>query len=314
MRQMTLGSYIRSLRTQNEMTQAQLASRLGVTDKAVSKWERDLSYPDMALFPRLADLLGVSASDLLRECLDEGQPSRLLQIFGMTHDIRTPLHIIIGCANLAELHRKEPELLLRYLESIRISGEYLIRAIDHLMQVAGQETEDGMAQTPLAGTAEGKDYPANIRELGEYLNHRAEARKNALQEYDFSGKRILVADDIHINREIAEEILKQVGAAADFAPDGSRCVEMVEQAPAGRYDLVLMDIMMPVMDGLEATRRIRQLADPQKAGIPIVAVSANVQEKERKQALEAGMNAFVEKPIFIDRLLAVMADMLQPRR
>lgn len=305
MRQMTLGSYIRSLRTQNEMTQAQLASRLGVTDKAVSKWERDLSYPDMALFPRLADLLGVSANDLLRECLDEGQPSRLLQIFGMTHDIRTPLHIIIGCANLAELHRKEPEQLLRYLESIRISGEYLIRAIDHLMQVAGQDSEDGTAP---------EGYPANVRELGEYLNHRAEVRKNALQEYDFSEKRILVADDIHINREIAEEILKQVGAAADFAPDGSRCVEMVEQAPAGRYDLILMDIMMPVMDGLEAARRIRQLEDPQKAGIPIVAVSANVQEKERKQALEAGMNAFVEKPIFIDRLLAVMADMLQPRR
>ena len=93
----TFGSYIRSLRTQNGMTQAQLADRLCVTDKAVSKWERDLSYPDITLFPRLADLLGVTVDDLLRESKNGGQPSRLLQIFEMSHDIRTPLHIILGC-------------------------------------------------------------------------------------------------------------------------------------------------------------------------------------------------------------------------
>lgn len=103
----TFGSYIRSLRTQNGMTQAQLADRLCVTDKAVSKWERDLSYPDITLFPRLADLLGVTVDDLLRESKNGGQPSRLLQIFEMSHDIRTPLHIILGCANVHERERKE---------------------------------------------------------------------------------------------------------------------------------------------------------------------------------------------------------------
>ena len=127
LKQMTLGTRIRILRRQNGLTQARLAGQLGVTDKAVSKWERDLSYPDLALFPKLADILGVAVDDLLRDCVDEELPSsRLLQIFGMSHDIRTPLHIILGCVNLAEMHRNDPEQLLRYLKSIRVSGEYLL--------------------------------------------------------------------------------------------------------------------------------------------------------------------------------------------
>lgn len=300
MKQSTLGSFIRSLRKQNEMTQAQLAAEVGVTDKAVSKWERDLSYPDTALFPKLADILGVTADDLLNTCIDGGQVSRLTQIFGMSHDIRTPLHIILGCVNLAEIHRDDPERLMRYLESIRISGEYLLKSVDRLMAVTRREAEDiGERQ-----------YPATAEELGEYLNRRAAAREKALHQYDFSGKRILVAEDIRVNQEIAAEILKQAGADVDFADDGQKCVERIDTAPAGYYDLVLMDIMMPHMDGLEATRRIRQLPDPEKAGIPVIAVSANVYEQDRKAAFEAGMDAFEEKPVFIDSLLRTIAAFL----
>ncbi len=296
----TLGAYIRSLRLQNRMTQAQLAEKAGVTDKAVSKWERDLSYPDIALFPRLADILGVTVNDLLKESVGEGRPSRLLQILGMSHDIRTPLSIIIGCSNLAELHHEDPERLTYYLESIRISGEYLLRSIDRLMQVTYQEED----------TADSKRYPGNVQELGDYLNHRAKARMDALQDFDFSGKRFLVADDIMLNREIAAEILEQAGAVTELAENGKEAVRMLEAAPAGYYDLILMDIMMPEMDGLEATRRIRKLEDPRKASVPIIAVSANVYEKDRKEAAEAGMDAFVEKPIFIDRLFETMTECL----
>jgi len=78
------------------MTQVQLADILGVTDKAVSKWERDLSYPDIILFPRLADVLGVTVDELLRECRKEYRPSKLHQAFEMSRDIRMPLHIILG--------------------------------------------------------------------------------------------------------------------------------------------------------------------------------------------------------------------------
>lgn len=301
MKQYTLGSYIRFLRRQNEMTQVQLADKVGVTDKAVSKWERDLSYPDTALFPRLADVLGVTVNDLLGEGVDLGQPSRLLQIYGMTHDIRTPLHIILGSVNLAMIHYDDSDALMRYLESIRISGEYLLRSVDRLMQYTQKEGDE----LPV------RQYPANVQELGEYLNERENSRQNALKGYDFSGKRILVADDIRMNREIAAEILKQTGAMAEFAEDGKICAEMVERAPAGYYDLILMDIMMPNMDGLEATKRIRASADPQKAKVPVIAVSANVYEKDRQNAKEAGIDAFTEKPIFIDKLLETMKQVLE---
>ena len=295
-KQSTLGSCIRTLRMQNNMTQARLAEKLGVTDKAVSKWERDLSYPDMALFPVLANSLGVTADDLLSGCGAVGKSSRLLQIFGMTHDVRTPLHIILGCVNMAENHRDDPALLERYLENIRISGEYLLRSIDYLMQVAKPDQED----------IPDKPYPSNITELGEYLNKRAEARKKALSEHDFSGRRILVAEDIRINREIAAEILRHAGAEVEFAENGAVCLAMIKEQQPGYYDLILMDIMMPEMDGIEAARRIRALTDPLKASVPIIAVSANVSEKEKKAALSAGMNAFAEKPVMIDKLFEEM--------
>ena len=312
MKQSTLGSYIRSLRVQNKMTQAALAEKLNVTDKAVSKWERDVSYPDMALFPKLANLLGVTVNDLLKESIGEGQPSRLLQIFGMSHDIRTPLHIMLGCVNLAEIHHEETEQLLRYLESIRISGEYLLRVIDQLMEITNQDPgKTGSGLEEVWNNKDRKEHgPANVQELGEYLNERAKARENALTGYDLSGKRFLVADDMSMNREIAAEILRQTGAETEFAEDGDECVKMVEEAPPGYYDLILMDILMPGTDGLEATRRIRRLQDPHKASIPIIAVSANVYEKDRLMAFEAGMNAFTEKPIFIDRLLETIRQCL----
>lgn len=100
MKQSTLGSCIRTLRMQNNLTQLQLAELLGVTDKAVSKWERDLSYPDIALFPKLADILGTTVDGLLRECKETCQPSKLLQAFEMSRDIRMPLHIILGCVEI----------------------------------------------------------------------------------------------------------------------------------------------------------------------------------------------------------------------
>ncbi len=295
MKQSTLGSYIRFLRTQNHMTQVQLADQLHVTDKAVSKWERDLSYPDMALFPKLADILGVNVNDLLKECLDEGQPSRLVQIFEMSQDIRTPLHIILGCADMAENHYEDKDLVLRYLQSIRISGEYLLKSIECISQVMNR-------------VQAGEDIPCSehVGKLEKHLQELSLFHSKYIDPYDFSGKRILVAEDMEINREIAREMLRQTGAAIEFAVDGQDCLEKVTDQPADYYDLILMDVSMPNMDGIEATRRIRQLADGKKASIPIIAVSANVNEKDRTNALEAGMDAFTEKPIFIDKLFTTM--------
>lgn len=284
------------------MTQAALAQRLGVTDKAVSKWERDVSYPDVTLIPKLADILGVTADDLFSESVDDGRPSRLLKIYEMSHDIRTPLHMILGCVDMAKLHRKDDEKLCRYLESIRISGEYLLRSVDELMRVTYKNDEEEENYV--------RGYPANVQELGEYLGERTGNCNDIASGYVFRGKRILVAEDIRLNREIAGEILQQTGAKVEFAENGAVCVQMVETAAAGYYDLVLMDIMMPEMDGIEAARRIRQLEDKQKASVPIIAMSANVHTKDRRAALEAGMNAFTEKPLFIDKLFKTMEQYL----
>ena len=296
MRQSSLGSFIRFLRKQNQMTQAQLADLVGVTDKAVSKWERDVSYPDIAIFPKLADIFGITVNDLLRECTDDGQPSRLLRVYEMSHDIRTPLHIILGCVDMAETYHADENMLLRYLESIRVSGEYLLRVLDRVLEAGGEDRKMLTAA----------DFPANASELGEFLKKELPLRSGLKRFYDFSGKRVLVAEDMELNREIAGEILKQTKARVEFAEDGEACLKMLEEKPAGYYDLILMDILMPKMDGLETTRRIRKLPDRTKAAIPIIAMTANVFEKDRNDAFAAGMDAFAEKPISTDKLFETM--------
>lgn len=296
MRQSTLGSFIRFLRKQNQMTQAQLADLVGVTDKAVSKWERDVSYPDISIFPKLADIFGITVNDLLRECTDDGQPSRLLRVYEMSHDIRTPLHIILGCVDMAETYHADENMLLRYLESIRVSGEYLLRVLDRVLEAGGEDRKMLTAA----------DFPANASELGEFLKKDLPLRSGLKRFYDFSGKRVLVAEDMELNREIAGEILKQTKARVEFAEDGEACLKMLEEKPAGYYDLILMDILMPKMDGLETTKRIRKLPDRTKAAIPIIAMTANVFEKDRNDAFAAGMDAFAEKPISTDKLFETM--------
>ena len=113
-----------------------------------------------------------------------------------------------------------------------------------------------------------------------------------------------------MNREIAAEILRGTGASFDFAEDGQICLDMVSSSLPEYYDLILMDISMPRMDGLEATRKLRQRG----CSLPIIAMTANVSEQDRNAAMEAGMNAFAEKPIFIDKLFAVLSEYLQEKQ
>lgn len=294
-----LGAYIRNLRLQNQMTQSQLADKLNVTDKAVSKWERELSRPDITLFPKLADVLGVNVNDLLKESIGEGPPSRLMQIFEMSQDFRTPLHIILGCADMAETHYENKDQVQRYLQSIRISGEYLLGIINKVMSTTHQEHTAGADSDSAAGN------------LDDCLKKGIDGRRSLAGEYDFSGKRVLIAEDMEINREIVGELLRQNGARVEFAEDGQICLDKVNAAPADYYDLILMDVKMPNLDGIEATKRIRRLKDAAKASIPIIAVTANVHDKERNAAIEAGMNAFTEKPISVQKLFEVMNRHLQ---
>ena len=127
---------------------------------------------------------------------------------------------------------------------------------------------------------------------------------------DFRGRHVLLVEDNELNREIAVEILHEYGFLVDTAENGAIAVDKVRSSPADRYDLVLMDIQMPVMDGYTATQRIRALNDPARAAVPIVAMTANVFEEERKRAFDCGMNAFLSKPLVIDALIATLRDIL----
>ena len=126
-----------------------------------------------------------------------------------------------------------------------------------------------------------------------------------------AGKKLLVVEDNELNLEIASTLLKEAGFEVDTAENGKIAVEKVEAASADRYDLILMDIQMPEMDGYEATRRIRALPDTKKAALPIVAMTANAFEDDRKNALRAGMNGHIAKPLDIQKLFQVLSELLK---
>lgn len=121
-----------------------------------------------------------------------------------------------------------------------------------------------------------------------------------------NGKHVLLAEDNDLNAEIAEFILEDMGLMVDRVEDGVQCVARIEQKPAGTYDLILMDIQMPNMDGYKATQAIRRLADKEKSGIPIIVMTANAFEEDRKKALEKGMNGHIAKPVDIEKMRKIL--------
>ncbi len=123
---------------------------------------------------------------------------------------------------------------------------------------------------------------------------------------DFGDRCILLVEDNELNSEIAVEILNEYGFLVDTAENGAEAVEKVKNSKPGNYDLVLMDVQMPVMNGYEATRQIRALKDPALAGITILAMTANAFDEDRKKALESGMDGFLSKPIVIEELLSTL--------
>ena len=123
---------------------------------------------------------------------------------------------------------------------------------------------------------------------------------------DFRGRCILLVEDNELNREIAVELLNEYGFLIDSAENGAEAVEKVKNSEPGNYDLVLMDVQMPVMNGYEATKQIRALDDPALAGITILAMTANAFDEDRKKALKCGMDGFLSKPIVIEELISTL--------
>ncbi|MFR2122589.1 MAG: ATP-binding protein [Lachnospiraceae bacterium] len=145
----------------------------------------------------------------------------------------------------------------------------------------------------------------------KYYDQKLEAASSAVRKEYLQGKHILLAEDNDLNAEIAMTILEDMGLKVDRVEDGIQCVSKIEQMPAGTYNLILMDIQMPNMDGYKATRTIRGLSDKEKANITIVAMTANAFEEDRKKAFANGMNGHIAKPIDVDQVEKILFSLLK---
>ena len=153
-------------------------------------------------------------------------------------------------------------------------------------------------------------FLSELREVLESPFATPKEEDDKAQAVSFEGKKVLLVEDNELNQEIAVEILQGAGFVVEVADDGESAVERMEQSAPGQYDLILMDIQMPIMNGYEATEKIRALGDPRVAGIPIIAMTANAFDEDRRAALEAGMNGHIAKPIDIPKLMELLQDLL----
>ena len=214
---------------------------------------------------------------------------------------------------------------------IGMSEEFL----SHMFEYFSRErttTESGVSGTGL-GTAIVKELVDLMHgtidvesKLGEgtkitlKMSHQITENQNVQQNFqnereyntgDFTGKRILLAEDNDLNAEIAIAIMEEHGIEVERAEDGIVCVNMIEKADADHYDLVLMDIQMPNMDGYKATQLIRQLPDKKKSRVPVIAMTANAFEEDKRNALAAGMDGFLSKPIVIEELIHTLQNTME---
>jgi len=244
----------------------------------------------------------------------------------------------IACENLQELGMK-PEWVLSgqdAVQKVSDGNKYFAIIIDLMMP-----NMNGIETTYKIRECVGPDVPIIIISAYDYSDYEIEALKAGVNGFickpimksklfllmkkfatnkkeeeevtivpsivaSFPGKRILVVEDNDLNREIAYELLQETGAEIETASDGLEAVNKVSASPEGYYDFIIMDIQMPVMDGLEATRQIRLLDRQDTKDLPIVAMSANAFAEDVRLSLEAGMNEHIAKPIEIDRLYSVM--------
>ena len=244
----------------------------------------------------------------------------------------------IACENLQELGMK-PEWVLSgqdAVQKVSDGNKYFAIIIDLMMP-----NMNGIETTYKIRECVGPDVPIIIISAYDYSDYEIEALKVGVNGFickpimksklfllmkkfatnkkedeevtivpsivaSFPGKRILVVEDNDLNREIAYELLQETGAEIETASDGLEAVNKVSASPEGYYDFIIMDIQMPVMDGLEATRQIRLLDRQDTKDLPIVAMSANAFAEDVRLSLEAGMNEHIAKPIEIDRLYSVM--------
>lgn len=157
---------------------------------------------------------------------------------------------------------------------------------------------------------EGSTFGFTIRL--KWLEDAEPTETEDMQKVDFAGKRVLIVEDNALNMEIAKALLEDCNMEVEGAYNGEEAVERMKKVPEGYYDLILMDIMMPVMDGLEATGQIRKLDREDCRTIPIIAMSANAFDEDVRRSLASGMNGHLSKPVNVEKLTEVLGKVLNP--
>ena len=297
-----------------------IESELGKGTETVVSFDFKLQkhHKEATVIPQLQGLRGLVVDDDTNTCLSV---SAMLNDIGMRYEWCT----------------SGREAVIRAEAAYRIGDLFKVYIVDWLMpDMNGVETIRRIRKVIgndvpiiILTSYDWSDIEEEAREAGvtAFVNkplfpsdlHRVLSRLLGLEEneaesrsavYDFSGKKILLVEDNELNREIAQEILEENGFIVDTAEDGTVAVEKMKRAKPDEYDLILMDIQMPTMDGYEATKQIRTL-ETGISGIPIIAMTANAFEEDRKAALEAGMNEHIAKPIDVGKLKAMLARFLQ---
>ena len=226
------------------------------------------------------------------------------------------------------------EAIVRAQDAAEMKDEYKVYIIDYLMpdmngietirrirRVISEEASiivltaydwaDIEYEAREAGVKAFVSKPLFMSELRNALTQTKEENLGAQEGkevYDYSGKHVLLVEDNELNREIATAILEEAGIKVDSASDGTEAVDIMYKADDDEYDLIFMDIQMPKMDGYTATHEIRTFANNKKANIPIVAMTANAFDEDKKKSLEAGMNGHIAKPISIEQIAKVLDD------
>jgi PAS domain S-box-containing protein len=272
------------------------------------------------VIPELNGLRALVADDDFNTC---SSVTKMLSTIGMRPDWTTSGKEAVLRTRLAE---EQNDSYAAYIIDWLMPDMNGIEVVRRIRGIIGEETpiiiltaydwSDIEEEARNAGVTGFCSKPIFLSELREVLESPFASPDSEPDEQEenccsFEGKKILLVEDNELNQEIAVEILQEAGFVLDMADDGAVAVEKMKAAEPGQYDLILMDIQMLIMDGYEATGQIRKLENPNLARIPIIAMTANAFDEDRKAALDAGMNGHIAKPIDVPKLMEVLGEILK---
>ncbi len=226
-------------------------------------------------------------------------------------DVHTTLHVVVRDNGIGMSEEYQTKLFQQF-ERERTSTVSKIQGTGLGLSIV-KKLIDMMNGTILVDSKQGVgtcmtvDIPLRIGTAPKLVETMSE------EDIVFEGKHILLAEDIQINAMIAQEMLKSVGFVVDWVENGRACVDKLREAPEDYYELILMDIQMPVMDGYQATKEIRTMSDEKKANVPIIAMTANAFQEDKMNVLRAGMNAHIGKPVDLQQMLSTIKGALMAK-